>query len=483
MTDKSTTADTTDIYDLFDSLDVTEPSDLIGKTLNLDPSQVDRWITHTQEWVLNNVLTIDTAVQLGIVAGCAVTGFILGRLLSTRVGLMVERTHLGPGFKSLLHRLHRLVGPLFILLFLFISLIGISATGLPLRTTLIDAALRLTSAWIFIKIAVKIVRSPGMRKFIGGTVMGIAALSIFGWLDNVSLFLDHLAINIGTIHLSALTVLKAIFATVIMGYTALGLAALVERQLNDVSALNPGSRLLITKIVRMLLMAIAVLIGFTMAGVNLSMLAVFSGAIGLGAGLGLQKGVSNLFTGIMLLLDRTIQPGDIIELQNGAFGVVRQMGSRCTEITTMDQKSYLIPNEELVSKQVINWSRSGTNLQLNIEFGVGYEQDPREIIRLAVTAAAEAKRTLKNPRPSCKMKSFKEGSLEFILIFWIDDAGHGIINAKSEVLMKLWYALKDRNITIPYAPRSIYQPVPPPPSPEAVPAPQSKPDDGAKSDE
>lgn len=456
-----------DVYDLFDSIDMSEPSDLIGKTLNLDPSKVDRWMSHTQLWITKNVLTIDTAVQIGLIAGCIVLGFILGRLLSARVAKMVNRTKLGPGLKNLLHRLNRLTGALFILLFLFFGLVGINMAELELNTGLIDAALRLTAAWIIIKVAVKLVRNEWMRKFIGGTVMVIATLSIFGWLDDVSLFLDHLAINIGAVHISALTVFKAIFATVIMGYTALGLAALVERQLDAVPALTSGSRLLIIKIIRMVLMAIAVMIGFTMAGVNLSMLAVFSGAIGLGAGLGLQKGVSNLFTGIMLLLDRTIQPGDIIELQNGAFGVVRQMGSRCTEIITLDQKSYLIPNEELVSKQVINWSRSGSNLQLNIEFGVGYDQDPHEIIKLAIAAAANARRTLKNPPPSCKMKSFKEGSLEFILIFWIDDAGHGIINAKSEVLMNLWDALKERNATIPYNPKTIYQPVPPPPPPEA----------------
>jgi small-conductance mechanosensitive channel len=454
------------VYDMFDTIDMEDSSDLIGKTLNLDPSKVERWMTHTQDWVVKNVLTVDTAVQLGVVTACVVIGLILGHFLSSRVSKIVERTRFNPYIKNILHRLHRLTGAVFVFFLLFICLISVSATEIPLKTGLIDAALRLTSAWILIKVAVKVVRNTYMRKFIGSTVMLIATLSIFGWLDPVSHFLDQLGFAVGTSRISALTVFRAFFVTVILSYVALGLAALTERQLDHIAALNSGSRLLISKILRMLLVAVAVMLGFTMAGVNLSMLAVFSGAIGLGAGLGLQKGVSNLFTGIMLLLDRTIQPGDIIELPNGAFGIVRQMGSRCTEIITMDQKSYLIPNEELVSKQVINWSRSGSELQLNVEFGVGYDEDPQEIIKLAIDAAAKAKRTLKTPPPSCKMKSFKEGSLEFILIFWIDDAVHGIINAKSEVLINLWNALKDRNTTIPYSPRTIYQPVPPPPAEE-----------------
>jgi len=455
-----------DLYDLFDAVDMEESSDLIGKTLNLDPGKVEKWMTHTQDWVAKNVFTIDTAMQLGVIAASIVIGLIIGHLLSARVERMVDRTNFTPYFKNILHRLHRLTGAVFVFFLLLVCMIGINTADLPLKTGLIDAALRLTSAWIIIKIAVKVVRNPYMRKFIGSTVMLIATLSIFGWLEPVANFLDQLGFSVGSGHISVLTVFRAIFVTVILAYVALGLASLMERQLDNVTALNSGSRLLISKILRMTLIAIAVMLGFTMAGVNLSMLAVFSGAIGLGAGLGLQKGVSNLFTGIMLLLDRTIQPGDIIELQNGAFGVVRQMGSRCTEITTLDQKSYLIPNEELVSKQVINWSRSGSNLQLNVEFGVGYEQDPREIIALATAAAARAKRILKNPAPSCKMKSFKEGSLEFILIFWIDDAGHGIINAKSEVLINLWEALRDKNVTIPYNPKTIFQPVPPPPPEE-----------------
>ena len=454
--------DTDNIYDLFDAVDMEDSSDLIGKTLNLDPSKVEKWMTHTQDWIAKNVFTLDTAMQIGVVAASIVIGLIIGHLLSSRIEKMVDRTHFTPYVKNILHRLHRLTGAVFVFFLLLLCLIGINMAELPLKTGLIDAALRLISAWIIIKVAVKIVRNTYMRKFIGSIVMLIAALSIFGWLEPLTAFLDQLGFSIGSGHISVLTVFRAIFVTVILAYVALGLAALMERQLDNVTALNSGSRLLISKIMRMTLIAIAVMMGFTMAGVNLSMLAVFSGAIGLGAGLGLQKGVSNLFTGIMLLLDRTIQPGDIIELPNGAFGVVRQMGSRCTEITTLDQKSYLIPNEELVSKQVINWSRSGSNLQLNIEFGVGYEQDPREIIALAIAAAAKAKRILKNPGPSCKMKSFKEGSLEFILIFWIDDAGHGIINAKSEVLINLWEALREKNITIPYNPKTIFQPIPPP---------------------
>lgn len=391
-----------------------------------------------------------------------VIGLVAGHLLSSRVGKMVERTHLSAYAKDILHRLHRLTGTVFVFFLLLLCLIGVKAAKLPMESSLIDAALRLVAAWIIIKISVKIVRNTYMRKFIGGTVMLIATLSIFGWLDTVTNLLDHLGFSIGAGHISALTVFRAVFVTVILAYAALGLASLLERQLENVAALNSGSRLLISKIMRMALIAVAVMMGLTMAGVNLSMLAVFSGAIGLGAGLGLQKGVSNLFTGIMLLLDRTIQPGDIIELPNGAFGIVRQMGSRCTEVTTLDQKSYLIPNEELVSKQVVNWSRGGDNLQLNIEFGVGYDQDPKEIVALAKDAAAKISRVLKNPAPSCQMKSFKEGSLEFILIFWINDAGRGIINVKSEVLMNLWDALKGRNTTIPYTARTIYQPIPPP---------------------
>jgi small-conductance mechanosensitive channel len=444
--------------------DVTETLPI---SFNIDTGKFHHMAVQAQHWITKNVLSMDAAIQVGLVFVCVIFGIVVARILSPAFSRAIESSHLGQFFRIILHRLNRLMTPIAILVLLLMSIIIITSSDIPVQTGFIDAVLRLTAAWIVIRIAVQIVRNRFMRHTIGGCIWLIAALSIFGVLGNTAIMLDSLGVNLGSMRLSALTVVKALFATLIMTYTAFALSSIVERRLEQIPAMSSGSRLLLTKIIRLVLFTMAVLLGITIAGVNLSMLTVFSGAVGLGLGFGLQKGVSNLFTGFMLLFDHTIQPGDIIELQNGTFGIVRQMGSRCTEIITLDKKSFLIPNEYLVSNQVINWSRSGSKIQLNIEFGVGYDQDPDEIIKAAVDAASKVERVMKAPRPSCKMKSFKDGSIEFILFFWIDDAGHGIINAKSEVLRNLWATLKEKNVTIPYTPRTIYQPVPPP-SPEAV---------------
>ena len=207
----------------------------------------------------------------------------------------------------------------------------------------------------------------------------------------------------------------------------------------------------------MLFMTIALLIGITLAGVDLSVLAVFSGAIGLGVGFGLQRGVSNLFTGLMLLMDKTVQPGDVLELDNGVLGTVKQMGSRCTEILTFDRKSHLIPNEELVTKPVVNWSRAGLRGPISVNFGVAYKHNPHDIIAMAKDVAAGIDRALTDPAPNCVMTGFGDSAMNFNLSLWVENPHLGSGEIKSAMFLGLWDAFKANNISIPYPHRFIVQ--------------------------
>jgi small-conductance mechanosensitive channel len=183
------------------------------------------------------------------------------------------------------------------------------------------------------------------------------------------------------------------------------------------------------------------------------MLAVFSGAVGLGIGLGLQRGISNLFTGMMLLLDKTIQPGDIIEMPDGTLGSVYHMGSRCTELRSLDNRSYLIPNEHLVSNQVINWSRGSTEVLQSVTFGVDYKHNPHDIIKIAIDATRGIPRILHDP--ICHFSGFGDSSLDFTLRFWIKDPENGTGGLKSEIYLALWDAFAKNNIEIPYPHRKV----------------------------
>ena len=184
---------------------------------------------------------------------------------------------------------------------------------------------------------------------------------------------------------------------------------------------------------------------------------MLSGAIGLGIGFGLQKVVSNLFSGFLLLMDQSIQPGDVIELESsGTFGWVNNMAARYTEIVTRDNKSYLIPNEELVTQRVVNWSHGNKLVRVEVLFGVHYDSDPHEVIRIAVEAATKPERVISNREAVCWLKEFGDSSINFALRFWIKDADQGITNIKGEVLLALWDAFKANNIAIPYPHREVF---------------------------
>jgi small-conductance mechanosensitive channel len=186
----------------------------------------------------------------------------------------------------------------------------------------------------------------------------------------------------------------------------------------------------------------------------MSALAVFSGAVGVGVGFGLQKIVSNVVSGIILLADKSIKPGDVISVRD-SFGWVVTMGARYTSVNTRDGREILIPNEDLVTHEVINWSYSNEQVRLEVKFGVGYESDPHVVKALAAAVAAGLPRVLKDPPPVCHLVAFGESSLDFCLRFWIVDPAEGLTNLRSTVLLGLWDAFKREGIEIPFPQREM----------------------------
>lgn len=189
-------------------------------------------------------------------------------------------------------------------------------------------------------------------------------------------------------------------------------------------------------------------------GVDLTGLAVLSGAIGIGIGFGLQKVVSNLVSGVIILMDRSIKPGDVISLGE-TFGWVESLGARYVSITTRDGKEYLIPNEDLITGQVVNWSHSNQFVRLDIFFGTAYSNDPHEVRRISVEAATSCPRVLSHIPPVCHIVGFGDSSVDYILRFWISDPTKGLTNIRGNVYLALWDAFKEHGIAIPFPQREV----------------------------
>lgn len=398
-----------------------------------------------------------TYFQLIIIIAGFVIGGILYRLIRPRVTDIIDNSSLSFRFKRVARNLTKQIFPLCTMFVISIGAVIISSKSFGIETGIADAVNKLLLAWIAIRISLQFIENNFVRNIFALTIWVIAALSIFGMLDQTANILDELGFNIGEFRLSALAVLKGTFAVFILLYAAGIISGFAERRIMKVQSLTRSSQVLISKVIHITLMAIALLIAITSAGIDLSLFAVFGGAIGLGIGFGLQKGISNLFSGMLLLMDRSIKPGDVIEiLDTGTFGWVNHMAARYTEIVTRDNKSFLIPNEDFITQRVVNWSHGDNLIRLQVTFGVHYDSDPHQVKELAEIAATTPERVVSDPKPVCWLTEFGDSSLNFSLRFWIKDAEAGVTNIRGQVMMALWDAFKENDIKIPYPHREIY---------------------------
>jgi small-conductance mechanosensitive channel len=271
--------------------------------------------------------------------------------------------------------------------------------------------------------------------------------------------LDSWGVTIGDTRFSVWTALLVIL--VLVGIFVLGRLGvrMAHRALDKFTNLSATEHLLADKLLTLMVWAIVILIGIDILGIDLTALAVFSGAFGLAIGFGLQKTFGNLIAGILLLMDRSIKPGDVIAVSdtagNETFGQIRKIGIRAVSIVTRDEKEYLIPNENLMINQVENWSYSSRDVRMQVNVGISYNCDIKLAERLMLEAAASCARVLKTPAPSVWLSGYGDNSVDFTIHCWIRDPENGLGNIRSEVLKKLWDLFQESDIEIPFPQRDI----------------------------
>ena len=272
--------------------------------------------------------------------------------------------------------------------------------------------------------------------------------------------LDSMAIGMGDMRISLFDVL--VVSAVVLGVIAMAwfVSKLTRRLVRRFTKLDETQQLLAEKILTIVIWAGAFFLGIDLLGIDLTALAVFSGAFGLAIGFGLQKTFGNLIAGIILLMDKSIKPGDVIAVAdlagNETFGQIRKIGVRAVSVTTRDQREYLIPNENLMINQVENWSYSSKNVRMQVPVGVSYEADMKLAEELMLEAARSCERVLKAPPPTVWMSEYADNSVNFIIHCWIQDPEDGVGNVRSAVLKKLWWLFKEHGIEIPFPQRDLH---------------------------
>ena len=327
------------------------------------------------------------------------------------------------------------------------------ASTWPSRSYLLAVSAKLALAWLAIRLITSVIRNAFIVRVVSLFAWAIAALSIIGQLGPAIDALDAVSVEVGGLRLTPLLLIK-LGALLILALWLTNLASnFAENRINRSSDLTPSIQVLLVKMIRMGLMVVAIAIALGAVGINLSALAVFTGAAGVGIGLGLQKIVANFISGLILLVDKSVKPGDLVTIGDSS-GRISAMKTRYISVAAGDGREFLIPNEDLVTQKVVNWTYTDKNTLVKVAFGANYDADPRLVCRLAAEIAAANPRATKGKTPNCILTEFAEHGMKFSLTFWIADPD-GMDNVKSEVMLALWDAFKREGIRVPYPVREI----------------------------
>ncbi|MFN3388418.1 MAG: mechanosensitive ion channel family protein [Allosphingosinicella sp.] len=334
----------------------------------------------------------------------------------------------------------------------------------PLGGLLLGLALA-TSAFLLIA---GIVRGLHLPRPVAALLAGAAFVAILarsvGGLDPIVEMLDKLGFNVGQRRFSLLAVIQILLVIAAIYAVVRFLNRVIGHTIKRTSSFDPTQQLLAQKLASVAILAAAFFIGIDLVGIDLTALAVFSGAFGLAVGFGFQKTFGNLIAGIILLMDRSIKPGDVIVVGE-SFGTVNKIGVRAVSIITRDGKEHLIPNENLMTQEVENWSYSNRDVRIHIPVGVSYECDIALAQKLMIEAAGESKRVLQTPAPRVWLLGYGDSSVDHEILVWVRDPEAGVGNVRSEILNRLWGLFKEHGIEIPFPQRDIHVkswPDPPP---------------------
>jgi small-conductance mechanosensitive channel len=364
----------------------------------LDPQFYLAQLDAARKWFADNalLLSVSTIGQLVVVA----ITLLAARIIVPRAQVMLERFTRGRRYEAQSRRiaapLATLALPIVWLILLWLSvLIALQA---ELAHPIVTIVVSLLTAWVVIRLSASLVRDPVWSRFLTLVVWTIAALNILGLLDPAMAMLDKVAITLGGLRISALTIVKAILSLAVLLWLATLASRLLERRITSLPNLTPSVQVLIVKLLKIVLVVIAVVAALRTVGIDLTAFAVFTGAIGVGIGFGLQKAVSNFISGLSILIDKSIKPGDVISVGD-TYGWVSSLGARHVSVVTRDATEYLIPNEQLITERVINWSYSTAEVRLRLPVGISYGADVRQAIELCQQAASETPRT--QPAETC----------------------------------------------------------------------------------
>jgi small-conductance mechanosensitive channel len=395
---------------------------------------------------------IAAAIALALVAAAWGLAWLAGRWLGPRVAAFWEHRAGGRG-EALASRMCDLTR--YLAGALVVALVLNADAWRPLGAIVLGVAL---AAWAAMLVS-GLVRGLQMPRWIAALLAAVTFFALLaravGGLKPITDTLNRVGFTAGETRISLLTVLQVLVTLVALYAVVKLLNRIVGHSIHRATGLDATQQLLGQKLASVAILIAAFFIGIDLLGIDLTALAVFSGAFGLAVGFGLQKTFGNLIAGIILLMDRSIKPGDVIVVGE-SFGNVTKIGVRAVSIVTRDGKEHLIPNENLMTQEVENWSYSSRDVRVHIPVGVAYDCDLPLAQKLMIQAATEARRVMKNRPPKVWLVAFGESSVDHEILVWISDPEQGVGSVRSEILNRVWELFRENKIDLPFPQRDLH---------------------------
>ena len=405
--------------------------------------------------IVENMFRTWNLYQLLIAAGIFILAHILRAVLGPRIREWMGSRENWPKWRMrILVVIHQRLRAIFFVGLIWLVIYVMREMTWPSRSYILSIIGTLAFAWLAIVFLTRLIKSPALRKFVRYGAWTWATLQILGLLDAAERLLDSVGFSIGDMRFSMLLLVQALVILGALITVARFFATTTATRIRSNEDISPSMQVLIVKGVQIAFYGAAFFFGVRALGIDLTGLAVLSGAIGVGLGFGLQKVVSNLVSGVIILLDKSIKPGDVISLGD-TFGWINSLGARYVSVITRDGREYLIPNEDLITGQVVNWSHSNDFVRLDIHFGTAYHDNPHDVRRIAIEAALSVDRVLANRNTVCHIVGFGDSSVDYILRFWIKDPTGGLTNIRGNVFLALWDAFEANGISIPFPQREV----------------------------
>ena len=400
-------------------------------------------------------------VQLGLILVSIIIAFSLAAFLKKISPVLSHPPESGPWLplKKMINRVGYFLAPLLIILFLGIS-VELSEITMQ-QSWLVRLGQSLAIVFLFYSVMVQFVTNPYLEFIFKCFLVPILVLQVFGWLDNVTAYLETLDLEIGNIRVSAYGLARAIvFGSILFWLGRLSNKAgqqIIRRQ----ERLDIGTREIFAQLFQVLLLTFFFVMLLQIMGINLTALTVFGGALGVGLGFGLQSIASNFISGLIILLDGSLKVGDYIELDDGRLGTIVKMNIRSTLLETHSGKDIMVPNEQFITTRFVNWTHNNPKQRYSIEFQVAYKTDIPRMLDIIKEVVRSHPQVLNEPDTpieelaDAEISGFGDSGINILVEFWMEGIDDGVNRVGADLLLMIWQALRDNNIEIPFPQREV----------------------------